>query len=470
MLEQGYSVGLTVMWPVEISGQWESLSSTAGSVVSSASSAAADMDSAAATWGGLTSSYRETETQTIVESAFDEVPEVTRQWALIAGRAADVLQGFATEARGLELQASGLDAQARKLQALLWASGLLTGIGDSAEDDALQTAIQAHNNDVMHLNSRWQQLEQQTAAEIDAINTGGGLEDEIPVVNAGGGMFPLTAAGPHTEGAVPGGLAFQTAITHMIRRGTTEDPVDEATELYETVTSDDVTGGDVKAFYNQLGQMDADQIEQFSEQTPAVHENSLPQPRSEEDYQSWPSGEDGHQWWENMGSPEQNAMLDFLPLLVGNVQGVPYKDRDTANRNALKRLKKNDDYKEWDKNLQQIERSLGQDSEEAMDDGAGDSDKPSKMLMSLDIGQQASESGGWEQQPLAAVSAGDPDTADSTTFGVSGMGSGTHNMEDEVRISERLQEDLEREGDGSHAVVSWVGYAERVKSNETLTV
>lgn len=149
-------------------------------------------------------------------------------------------------------------------------------------------------------------------------------------------------------------------------------------------------------------------------------------------------------------------MREHLPLLVGNVQGVPYSQRNTANRDALDGLKENPEYDGWDRNLQQIDRSLGMETEDDLgSDGAG-SDGPPRMLLSLDVGQRSDH--GWEQQPLASVSVGDPDTADTTTFGAAGMGSGTHNMQDEVETTEELQRDLEEAGGGSHAAVSWVGY------------
>lgn len=467
---------LSVLVPVEISGQWETLASTAGSMAAEASSVAVSLDSAASSWRGLVSSYEESATQDVVWSALDEVPEVTREWSDVAARAADVLQAFATEAAGLESQASALGGQALRLQALLWASDLLTGDGESsAEDDALRVKIQRHNDDVLALNSRWEQVQQQAVEELDSLAGRGGLEEEIPVVDAGGGSGFFGAGGAFggggfasmggrfpVDGQGPGGFGFHAAVAQMIGSGMgagNDDPVETAQELFDQMIDEDATGEDVQNFRDHVAQMDAAEIQEFSETTPAVHENSVPQPSSEEQYEQWPSGEDGHAWWESLEDAGiQDAMMTHLPLLVGNVQGVPYEKRAEANYDALQRLKDNPDYNDWDENLKQIDRSLRETDE-------GD---PPKLLLSLDVGQRAeaahpnapgnNEPHGWERQPLAAISVGNPDTADTTSFGAPGMASGTHKMQDEVDMAEVLHEDLEKADMDSHAVVSWVGY------------
>lgn len=285
MFDQGQPVGLEVLWPVEISGPWDTLAATAASWASESAAAAAQMEQAASAWGGLVSSYRDTATEQIVYSALDEAPGVTGQWADVADRAAQVLQAFATEASGLEQQALGLRSQAAKLEARVWASELFTGGGSdggSAEDQALIQAVHAHNSEVLSLNSRWQQVEQQAAADIDAISaSGGGYQDEIPAVTADGGAFGTGTAGVGTGGfgvaglGVAGlgaggvglgalgvgaglGLGFQAAVAQMIRSGNdadTDDPVETATELYDTVTSAEVTGEDLNVFYTQLGRV-----------------------------------------------------------------------------------------------------------------------------------------------------------------------------------------------------------------------
>lgn len=473
MFDEGQAVGLGVMWPVEIYGQWHTLAATASSWVSEASAAAAEMESAAASWTGLVSSYREAETQEVVRTALDEAPEVTREWADVTGRAADVLQSFATEANGLQQQAAALEGQAARLQGRLWASGLLSGGDDddtSAEDAALRREIERHNDDVMALNSRWQQLEQQTASEIDSIAGGGGYQDEIPVINTGGATFGPAAGGLGAGGLGAGGfgfgaggalaggplnggaglgLGFHSAVAHMIRSGN-DDPVETATELYDTVTSDDVTGADMQAFYDQLGEMDGDQIEEFAEANPQINQYSMPQPANDEQLASWPSGKDGANWWDTMDeNGTQNAMLAFLPLLTGNTQGIKYEVRDTANRNALDRLRASGDL-----SANQRERLDG--IQESLDDGDNN-----RMLLSLDMGQDPTTPGPRADpapaDPLAAVSVGNPDSADTTTFDVAGMFSDTEGMSDEVRGAQHLYNGLE-DSSNEHAVVSWIGY------------
>lgn len=462
MLHQGQAVGLEVFWPVEIYGQWHTLSATASAWAAESSAAAEQMESASSSWTGLVSSYREAETQEIVRTALDEAPEVTREWAGVVGRAADVLQSFATEANGLQQQAAALEGQATRLQARLWASNLLSGGGDdedtSAEDAALRGEIEVHNSDVMALNSKWRQLEQQTASEIDSIASGGGYQDEIPVINtdgatfgppagglgpggfgaggslAGGALAGLALAGGSLNGGAGLGIGFQSALGQMIRSGN-YDPVDTATKLYETVTSDEVTGEDMQSFYDHLGTMTPEEIEEFSSGNQHIHYASPATPENQRDLDHWP---DGAEWWNGMNEAQKNAMVEHLPLLTGNTEGVPYAERDTANEAALGYLLASTLVPARHKErLREIGESSGGDA---------------RMILSLRTG--APWDSDYVGDPLAAVSVGNPDTAETTSFNIPGMGSGTHNMTDEVDRAELLSGQAE----GDHAVISWVGY------------
>ncbi len=465
MFYAGEVTGMTVLVPVEISGQWTQLGETVDSLAFDASATASDMEAASSSWTGLVSSYEEPATQEVVRAAFDQVPEVTRAWSDVVAKAADALQGFATEAASLESRASDLHAEAARLQAWLWVSGLVSGLaGDlTAEDELLQRQIVRHNDDVLALNSRWEQLVQETAETLESIAGGGGLEEDVPEVTAEGGVYSVTAAGSSGSGGGSGDGAFSAALIQMVRSGAeSEDAVEEATELYEKVTSDDVTGDDVKAFYEQLENLDADQIEEFAEENPKINQYSMPLPANQEQLDSWPTGEDGADWWKSMGeNGTQNAMLAHLPLLTGNTEGVSYDARNRANLNALERLQASDDLAQNQRDrLDAIANSLDDsDGNDESDDGG---DESGRMLLSLNMGQDPTTPGPAidppPADPLAAVSVGNPDTADTTSFDVSGMNSGTHNMPSEVNNAQRLHDSLPGNSSQDYAVVTWIGY------------
>ncbi|WP_460690773.1 alpha/beta hydrolase [Nesterenkonia suensis] len=466
-----------------MSAQWDSLDAAAAGLKASASSTDAEIQSLSGFWQGLRVAYSQPETQEIVWSALDEVPTVTSEWSRVMGRAADVLQSFAVQGQSLEQQAQALHSQADHLAAQVAA----TDLSSEGENEGLRVLVRDHNDAVTRLNQAWQQLEEDVAADLDSLAAGGGEADEIPEVTADGGAsggggfsgggstgvgfsagggfghgwFGAGAGMPGQGGFLLDGLAAIVSAA-AADRGT--DRVRQAADLFDDAIAEDASGEDVQTFYDHIAEMSADEIEEFSEETPAVHENSLPQPNSEEQYAAWPSGEDGHTWWESLEEAGiQDTVLTHLPLLVGNVQGVPYEKRDQANQDALKRLKDNPDYTDWDDNLSQIDRSLRQGS------GVGDAtgqDEP--MLLSLDIGQRAeasspyapgnTEEHGWGRQPLASISVGNPDTADVTSFGAPGMASGTHAMRNEVDMSQVIHQELTEIDERTHAVVSWVGY------------
>lgn len=98
MLTAGGTGFGVVLRPVVIDVQWEGLDSAASGMKASSRSAAEQMDSAGSAWQGLRGVYQQPDTQEVVWSAFDQVPEVTREWSEVLGGAAEVLQSFAAAA------------------------------------------------------------------------------------------------------------------------------------------------------------------------------------------------------------------------------------------------------------------------------------------------------------------------------------------------------------------------------------
>lgn len=182
-----------------------------------------------------------------------------------------------------------------------------------------------------------------------------------------------------------------------------------------------------------------------------------------------------HGWWqgmhplENSGeafSARQDLLLTTLPVLFGNLEGIPYGARDVANRLALKTQIA--DLKA------QIEQAKG------LSDGISMAgpyappslanikqsvlDMQSQLAALQNIEKAAATADGKVQRylismtghhpPLAAVSIGDLDTATSVTYAVPGMGATSHDTTGWTKGAQNLHSLLPK---GS-AVVAWIGY------------
>ena len=155
-------------------------------------------------------------------------------------------------------------------------------------------------------------------------------------------------------------------------------------------------------------------------------------------------------WWGGLGEDDQTALIVAMPGLIGNLEGVRYRDRDTANRIWL-----NQQLGEARANLEERgtraggwdrERLLGlQGILEAATTSEGHA---SRFLISLTD----------DRPPLAAVSIGDLDDADNVTWAVPGMGSSAATLPDWARSAQTVQDkQTQLDDDRRHAVVAWVG-------------
>jgi len=124
---------------------------------------------------------------------------------------------------------------------------------------------------------------------------------------------------------------------------------------------------------------------------------------------------------------------DVLAVL-GNLEGIPYWARDTANQQVLAdRLERGNLDPVEDRALRSIRASLG--------DG--------RYLVSLTA----------DVPPLAAVSIGDLDTATNVTWAVPGMTSTSEHMVGWVQAAQNLADEQRRvDGKQDRAVIAWMGY------------
>ncbi len=167
-------------------------------------------------------------------------------------------------------------------------------------------------------------------------------------------------------------------------------------------------------------------------------------------------------WWGGLTFAQREVLITDRPDLVGNLEGVPSAIRDRANRLVL------------DRRLRDTRREIDrlENSSHAVPHGTQSPaiEAAREQLRSLEsIFLSARTPAGLAPRfilsltddvpPLAAVSVGDVDTADTVTFAVPGMGTTTAGMEDWTNAAQRLASEQDRlDPAHSHAVVAWIGY------------
>ncbi|GIT79912.1 alpha/beta hydrolase [Leifsonia sp. LS1] len=174
-------------------------------------------------------------------------------------------------------------------------------------------------------------------------------------------------------------------------------------------------------------------------------------------------------WWKILDAPQRDALIHAAPAVIGNLEGVAYGDRDTANRIDLANQ------------LAAAEAALTKAQEPlpwwALFGGAGVVDAHSQDVADAQaqvdalkniLGAAKTPKGGEghylisltdDRPPLAAVAVGDLDTADSVTYAVPGMGTTTAGMRGWTEAAAAIQAQQSAVDPGhSHAVVAWIGY------------
>lgn len=172
-------------------------------------------------------------------------------------------------------------------------------------------------------------------------------------------------------------------------------------------------------------------------------------------------------WWPGLGHSGQDALIAAFPALIGNLEGIAYTARDRANRIWLRQqladVRNQIDNQSFGSGAGGYGGSGGYETETAIAAALA-------RLRGLEAIQTAlrAPKGHAERflisltddkPPLAAVSVGNLDTADSVTWAVPGMGSSAEGLPDWAVASQNLQESQTTvDPDNQHAVVAWVGY------------
>jgi hypothetical protein len=155
-----------------------------------------------------------------------------------------------------------------------------------------------------------------------------------------------------------------------------------------------------------------------------------------------------HAEWDDLDAETRTDAIETLPEVVGNLDGVDYRDREKANRRALKAAIATEKRKlEEAPGDEMAARVLG--SLTAVQKTIGGKRKPARHLIALSL----------DRPPLAAVALGDLDTASDITFVVPGMGTYTDDMQLWTQSAQNLYDEQGAVGGPTRrAVVSWIGY------------
>jgi hypothetical protein len=166
-------------------------------------------------------------------------------------------------------------------------------------------------------------------------------------------------------------------------------------------------------------------------------------------------------WWKSVPPATKHTIAQSAPELVGNLNGIPFADRSTANSSllvgTLRQLESQLDADLGRAELGETVRRIDalQDIRGALGDG---NSKPQRYLLSLDL----------SSEPTAAISVGNPQKADYVSFLIPGMffNSGSQ-ISEWTDTAARLYDEqvswlqLLNEGNEAHetvAAVAWVGY------------
>ncbi|GAA4860116.1 alpha/beta hydrolase [Kitasatospora terrestris] len=153
-------------------------------------------------------------------------------------------------------------------------------------------------------------------------------------------------------------------------------------------------------------------------------------------------------WWKALPESERQRLIHNYPDEIGNRNGIPTVDKDQANRIHLDRMIKNmEGRKDLDDN-QKRQLEGFQAVRKRLDDDKGK--QPPVFLMAIDD----------EGQGRAAISYGNPDTADDVVAYVPGLNTEVKNIGggDGNRARDLWQSAHDADPTRSTASIAWLGY------------
>ncbi|MGN7801002.1 alpha/beta hydrolase [Leifsonia sp. 22587] len=155
-----------------------------------------------------------------------------------------------------------------------------------------------------------------------------------------------------------------------------------------------------------------------------------------------------HDDWASLDAADREDAVETIPEIIGNLDGVDYRDRDRANRRALRQaIAKAERQVRAHPDDELTKRVLG--ALTAIQKTLKGKRTPARHLITLSL----------DRPPLAAIALGDLDKASEITFVVPGMGTYTDDMQLWTQSAQNLYDEQGEVGASKRrAVVSWIGY------------
>ena len=166
-----------------------------------------------------------------------------------------------------------------------------------------------------------------------------------------------------------------------------------------------------------------------------------------------------HAWWNSLTPAQREALKISDPDVIGNTNGIPTGDRDEANRASINRdieallgmQADGQDLSAAEKRW--LERS--QATLEAMQQADGDTDSSGRPI---DVNLLVYAPHAFGGDGAAAVTYGDPDTADNTAVVVPGLTNDMSTIDGQGRDALALFHQVNDGTGTSVATIAWMGY------------
>ncbi|MCC3279823.1 alpha/beta hydrolase family protein [Arthrobacter sp. zg-Y40] len=373
----------------------EALSTAAAGIAEQTDQMAQTLNDAQDKWRTITDYYRAPEQQ-VVFSAMDKPSDHGEAIGRVAASARNALEEFADAVRTIKAKRAILDAEVGAAKVADRARENLTPgfvpdfIADFVDEksDALVSALLQRQADAL-------------AADLQAA------EETCRTA--------LRALRRRTSDVLPAAAANEN-----------EYAASDATRALNKVLNGDDGPDAMRQLLAALALLTPSQAAQFKQSNPELFSGPHPglDPRSNKEA------------WSRLAAAQRQSLAKQFPLMVGNLEGIPYSDRTAANAVALEAA---------------LVDAEGERRDALLAIQAGAKSAPGaapRGIISLDL----------SSPPLAAVAIGNMDTADNVTWNVPGMGTSWKEDESWTDASQNIYDAQGKLGEHNQAVVAWIGY------------